>query len=103
MENYRNEVVEIIGKSGIEMKFRQPTDGNKFIKGITVRENWTTARVILQSIAFPFNHLTEALVHAIWLRNRVPSSGINGKIPIHEWEPNVKIDFKSLLTFGEDG
>lgn len=40
------------------------------------------------------------MIHANWLRNRLPASRINGQIPIQRWLAETKVCCLDLLKFG---
>ena len=41
--------------------------------------------------------------HANWLRNRLPSSRIENRIPILMWNPSTAIQFSKVPLFGQPG
>ncbi len=45
----------------------------------------------------------EALAHANWLRNRLPSSRIEGQLPILNWSPETIVYFTDIPAFGQKG
>lgn len=103
-ENYPREVVEFNQSHGIEVNFSPAyaPESNGLAERL-VQEHWTRARVMLFASDLPFNLWGEALHHANWLRNRTPSSRIDGSIPLLAWDKHASIDFKTLLTFGQAG
>ena len=68
-----------------------------------VQEHWTRARVLIFASKLPSNLWGEALKHANWLRNRLPSSCVDDQLLILNWNPNTPVEFDSLLTFGQPG
>ena len=68
-----------------------------------IREQWTRARVLLKASNLPNFLWGEAISHGNWLRNRLPASRIGNKLPILAWDPNTRINFKTLLNFGTSG
>ena len=68
-----------------------------------IQEHWMRARVLLFASQLPNNLWAEAIAHGNWLRNRLPAKRIGGGIPILAWDPSTRIDFKSLLEFGQPG
>lgn len=68
------------------------------------QERWTRTRVLLcDSDPLPHNLWDEALKHANWLSNRLPTSFVIGHILIQLWDPIIKIDFLSLVIFVQTG
>lgn len=103
-ENYPAEVVMFNTQRGINTEFSPAyaPESNGTAERL-VQENWTRARVLLHGTNLPFFLWGEALKHANWLRNRTPSQRIYGAIPMMKWNKNIRIDFNSLLTFGQVG
>lgn len=60
-------------------------------------------RVLLFSEKLVNSLSGEAMHHANWLRNRFPSERISGNIPIFAWNPNIRVTFGQLPTFGQNG
>lgn len=85
-ENYPEEIRNFGNDKGIEVKFSPAyaPESNGAAERL-VQEHWTRARVLLHGTDLPFKLWGEALHHANWLRNRVPSAGTGGLIPISHW------------------
>ncbi len=65
-----------------------------------IEEHGTWARIMLMASSLPKLLWPEAVQHGNWLRNWLPSSRINGSIPIKRWDETIRIDYKSLIEFG---
>lgn len=77
-------------------------ESNRLVERL-VREHWSRARVLLMSSDLRQSLWTETLSHPNWLRNRTPSSRLNGNLPIMSCDPNTDIDFRRLHPFGQPG
>ena len=70
--------------------------------GVNERLNRTLLekmRCLLLWSELPKSFWDVAILHANWLRNRTPTSGLNGGVPLTAWT-GKKTDLKSLHTFG---
>lgn len=63
-------------------------------------EHLTRDKVMILSITVPAELWDEALSHANWLRNRLPSSGIHFYIPLLKWDAKARIQFKLIPECG---
>lgn len=61
------------------------------------------ARVSMFCSNLDDNLWTEAINHRKWLRNRVPSERLTGKILKLAWDPKIRINFSTLPIFGQQG
>ena len=55
------------------------------------------------SAKLPDELCAEAMNHACWLRNRLPSDHINGNIPVLVWKPTTRVRLSTVPTFGQPG
>lgn len=103
-KNLPNELMSYCREAGIEIKPSPAyeSESNGLVDRL-VQEYWKRALVLIFTTELPDTLWAEALFHADWLRNRVPSSRINGDIPILRCNGNVKIYFSTLLKFGQPG
>jgi len=68
-----------------------------------IQEHWTRARVMLFGQNLPQTLWPEAILHANWLRNRLPSSRLKGGIPLLAWDSKLRVNYSDLLEFGSPG
>lgn len=61
------------------------------------------AGVLLFSAKLGDQLWSEAMHHGNCLRNRLPAEHISGNIPILAWNPKIRIQFKHLPKFGQQG
>ena len=103
-ENIKGEVARFCKEQGIQLSPSPPyaPESNGISERI-VQEHWTRARVLVFASKLPNSLWGEAINHANWLRNRLPSRRIDNSLPILKWNPNTFIDFASLLAFGKPG
>lgn len=103
-ENMSNLVRTFCAEEGISLQPAPPhapqSDGTAERLG---QEHWTRTRVLMFSSQLPNPLWGEGIMHANWLRNRLPSSRIKGNLPILAWDPAARIDFANLLQFGQPG
>ena len=72
--------------------------------GVSERMNCTvmeTARSLLYHAGLPLTFWAEAVSTAVYVRNRSPTSSLNGKIPYEVWH-NEKPNVSHLKVFGCD-
>lgn len=103
-ENFKGAMVPFCQQNRIELKPSPPyaPETNGTAERL-VQEHWSKVRVLLFASVLPYELWGEALKHSNWLRNRSPSSRIDGEIPILRWENSARVDFKSFLDFGQPG
>ena len=68
-----------------------------------IQELWARTRVLLFASKLPATLWAEAMYHANWLRNRLPSSRIGNQIPALLWNPSTTIQFSKVPVFGQPG
>lgn len=71
--------------------------------GVSERANRTIfekARAMLQDSQLPDRYWGEAVMTAIYLKNRSPTSALSGGIPECEWTGSDKLDLSHLRVFG---
>ena len=103
-ENMSNAVVQFCNTKGITIASSPPygPESNGAAERI-VQEHWNRARVLMFSSKHPQELWGEALRHANWLRNRLPSSRIGGDLPIFMWDSHNNVDFTHIPQFGQPG
>jgi len=90
--------------SGISLDYSPPyapqSNGiaERYMQELSLR-----GRVLLGGSKLEKNFWEEAMRHGNWLRNRLPSERIEGRIPILEWKPTTKVSFEGIPSFGEQG
>lgn len=102
-EKIPNELKLFCKEKGVDIKTSPPCapQSNGIAKRLE-KEHLIRARVLLISSNLPPLLWGETISHANWLRNRTPSSRIDGNITIIQWNSNIAI-FKKLLSFGTQG
>lgn len=88
-ENIPKALHEFCTESGISIESSLPyaPESNGMAERL-VQENWTRARVMMLATSLPAEIWDEALAHANWRRNRLPSARINQSIPTQQWDEN---------------
>lgn len=79
------ELLAHLSRLGIEVK-QSPTylpASNGFIERL-VQEHWTRTRVMMFGSELPQRLRAEEMYYADWLRNCLPSSHIDGAVPIRK-------------------
>jgi len=67
-----------------------------------IQDIWKMARAMLFGSDLEVDLWAEAISHAVWLRNRLPSSAIKNNIPLNLWSGKTP-DFSTLVCFGQPG
>jgi len=103
-ENTTSQLLNLCKDQGIRLQYTPPyaSESNGSAERL-VQEHWTRTRVLLFASNMPHELWEEAMSHGNWLRNRLPSRRIEGRIPILSWSPRTKIDFSTLPEFGQPG
>jgi len=103
-ENKAEDVQSFARKFGIKLEYSPAyaSESNGSAERL-IQEHWTRARVLLFASDLSLDVWGEAISHANWLRNRAPSSRLDGRIPILAWNPATEIDFSNVLEFGQKG
>ncbi len=103
-ENFSSIVVSFCRQQGINLApspaYAPESNG---LAERPVQEHWTRTRVLMFGCDLPQELWDEALSHANWLLNRLPSSRISGQLPILTWNPTINIDFTNIPAFGQKG
>lgn len=69
-----------------------------------VQENWKISRILRHGAPHvPEEQWGEAIRHADWLRNRLPSKRIGDELPIHGWSYTAQVDFRVVPNWGQQG
>lgn len=103
-ENLSSIVIDFCAAEGINIQPSPPNDPQSDgMAGRLVQEHWTRAFLILFVSKLPNSLWGEEIIHANWLRNRLPSSRIQDKLPTLAWSPSTRINYAPLNPFGQTG
>lgn len=96
-----SKVKQLFNEHGIEFELTPPYTPE--LNGVSERKNRTindSARTMLNTAKFPVKYWEYAVMHAVYLQNRLPSSAIDGQIPFQKFFDNRNISLKKLMPFG---
>ncbi len=100
-ENFPNTIEESCSKNVIHL---EPSHGyapqGSDCSETLIQEHLTRARVLLFSSTYPKYLWPKAIHDTNRLRNLLPASRIDNRIPIMRWKSNARIGKESLLEFG---
>lgn len=102
-EQTSNAVRTFIQENGMKYEYSPPyaAQSNGSSERL-IQELWSMARTMLFDSNLDLKLWAEAISHSNWLRNRLPASRVDMKIPYSFWF-GKKADVSSLIAFGTKG